>query len=69
VLQEGNPKLKDLVEFRDYLKVNTEDRNLYIELKKRLYSENKDNYAGYDSGKSETIIQIKTRAKEWGEKK
>lgn len=64
-LELGNPRIREYREFREYLKNNQEDRNLYIELKKRLYSEYAHNYEGYDSGKTVTIEAIKSRAHEW----
>ena len=65
VLQEGNPKIIVYREFRDYLRVNAQDRDLYIEVKKDLYAKYKDNYGEYDSGKTKTIDEIKMRAYEW----
>ncbi len=65
VLQEGNPKITAYREFRDYLRVHEQEKNLYIETKKKIYVENTTNYSGYDSGKAETIKAIKMRAHEW----
>lgn len=65
MLQEGNPKINDYKVFRDYLKVNKEDRELYIATKRKLYSLHHQNYPDYNSGKNELIEAIKTRAKEW----
>lgn len=67
VLELGNPNILAYREFREYLKVHEEDRNLYMETKKKLYAEHNENYRGYDSGKIETIEAIKKRAHEWAE--
>ncbi len=67
VLELGNPNIVAFREFREYLKVNEEDRNLYIETKKKLYTEHKQSYRGYDLGKTETIKAIKERAHKWAE--
>ena len=68
-LQEDNPKIAEYKNFRDYLQTNEADRNLYIATKRKLYAENHDNYANYDSGKKEVITGIKARAKQWAERK
>ena len=67
VLELGNQNIIAYREFREYLKVHEEDRNLYIETKKKLYVEHNQNYRGYDLGKTETIEAIKKRAHEWAE--
>jgi len=67
VLEIGNPKIVAYREFREYLKNNAEDRNLYIETKQTLYAKYEKNYGGYDSGKTGTIEAIKKRAHEWAE--
>ncbi|MDB5260397.1 MAG: hypothetical protein JWN37_628 [Candidatus Nomurabacteria bacterium] len=63
--QEGHPEIAETLLFRDYLRSNKEDRDLYIDTKRNLYAEHKDNYNGYDSGKKNIINEIKFRAKEW----
>lgn len=65
ILQEGNPKIKEYIVFRDYLTENVEDKELYIKTKRDLYSQHSENYASYDSGKGDVIQDIKQRAKEW----
>jgi GrpB-like predicted nucleotidyltransferase (UPF0157 family) len=64
-LQEGNPKVVEYKNFRDYLQDNKEDRDLYIATKRELYSKYSDNYADYDSGKKDVTAAIKARAKDW----
>ena len=64
-LQKGNPKISELKTFRDYLRANTEDRNLYIATKRELYSLHQDNYLNYFRGKENVINAIKARAKKW----
>ncbi len=68
-LEKGNPKIREYREFREYLKNNEEDRNVYIALKRSLYVEHPNNYGAYDSGKTDTINQIKFRAHEWAKHK
>jgi GrpB-like predicted nucleotidyltransferase (UPF0157 family) len=63
IFQEGHPQINQYREFRDYLRIDKEDRDLYISTKRNLYVANKENYEGYDSGKEEVIKAIKTRAK------
>ena len=65
VFPEGDPSRERYLNFRDYLRSHEEDRNLYISVKKSLYSENKENYEGYDSGKEDVIVDIRKRADEW----
>jgi len=65
ILQVGNPKIKEYKDFRDYLKTNTKDRELYIKTKKELYNQHSNNYADYDRGKRDVIQAIKLRAYEW----
>jgi GrpB-like predicted nucleotidyltransferase (UPF0157 family) len=66
-LEVGNPKIREYREFREYLNNNQQDRNVYIALKKALYAEHPKNYGAYDSGKTDTINQIKKRAHVWAE--
>jgi GrpB-like predicted nucleotidyltransferase (UPF0157 family) len=68
-LQEGNPKIEEYKAFRDYLRDNKADRNLYITTKRDLYSSYEDNYAAYDIGKKDVINAIKVRAKQWASEK
>jgi GrpB-like predicted nucleotidyltransferase (UPF0157 family) len=65
IFQEGNPRINDYKIFRDYLKTNKEDRELYISTKRKLFDLYKDNYAEYDGQKRNVVNEIKTRAKEW----
>jgi GrpB-like predicted nucleotidyltransferase (UPF0157 family) len=64
-LQFGNPKIQDYLTFRDYLRGNSGDRNLYIETKRKLYSLHHDDYAAYDNGKKEVIAAITDHARGW----
>lgn len=61
VFQKGQPKSEEDLKFRDYLRTHKEDRNLYISVKKDLYSKYHDNYSKYDSGKTDVIKEIKER--------
>jgi GrpB-like predicted nucleotidyltransferase (UPF0157 family) len=68
ILQEGNPKIVEYKNFRDYLQDNEEDRNLYIATKRELYSQYNDNYVEYERGKRAVIMAIKSRARDWSRK-
>ena len=67
IFQEGNPKIFDNTIVRDYLKENIEDKELYIETKRKLYSLYKDDYESYKTGKKEVVDAIEARAKKWAE--
>jgi GrpB-like predicted nucleotidyltransferase (UPF0157 family) len=64
-LQQGNPKIAEFKLFRDYLAKNKKERDLYIAVKKQLYSLYQDNYEAYDIGKKDIIAAIKSRARQW----
>ena len=68
-LQFGNPRIFEFKAFKDYLTANKEDRDLYIATKRELYFSHHNNYAEYDSGKSDIIDTINARAKQWATKK
>lgn len=68
IFEMGNPQLSILVNFRDYLRQSEEDRNLYISVKKDLYSKYADNFALYNNGKKEVIKTIIERANNWKQK-
>lgn len=65
VLPQGHPKINEYLNLRDYLRSHTQDRNLYIETKKKLYEQYSENYDAYDSGKNDVIKAIIQRANEW----
>lgn len=65
IFQEGHPAIEEDRLFRRYISTHEEDKNLYIETKRRLYAQHKDNYEGYDFGKAEVIRAIKSRARDW----
>lgn len=67
IFQEGHPAIEEDRLFRKYISTHEEDKNLYIETKRKLYAQHKDNYEGYDFGKTEVIRAIKSRARDWGE--
>jgi GrpB-like predicted nucleotidyltransferase (UPF0157 family) len=70
IVAEENPKIFEFINFREYLKVNKEEREKYIQLKRNLFSSHPNNYGEYISGKNEAIEEIKARAKKWaGENK
>lgn len=65
IFQEGHPEIEEDRLFRKYISTHEEDKNLYIETKRKLYAQHKDNYEGYDFGKVEVIRAIKSRARLW----
>ena len=65
IFQEGHQEIDECRIFRDYLRVNKEDRELYISTKRDLYALYRENYAGYDSNKKDIVNKIKVRAKKW----
>ena len=69
VFPQGHPKISEYLNLRDYLKNHKQDRDLYIETKKKLYQQHSENYAAYDSGKNEVIKTIIRRVNEWAQRK
>jgi GrpB-like predicted nucleotidyltransferase (UPF0157 family) len=65
ILEEGNAKINYYLIFRDYLRTHPSERDLYIGVKKDLYSKYSENYADYDGGKSDVILEIRGRAVDW----
>ncbi len=69
ILEQGNPKINSYINFRDYLRVNEEDRALYVATKTALYQQHGDSYANYDAGKKEVLEAIKSRANQWAQER
>lgn len=67
-LQKGNPRIEEYKTFRDYMRVNKKDRELYASTKGDLYASYRDNYAAYYSGKTGLLDSIQIRAKEWAKR-
>lgn len=65
IFQQGHPAIEEDRLFRRYISTHKEDRNLYIDTKRKLYAQHRDNYEGYDLGKKEVIGAIKDRAQKW----
>jgi GrpB-like predicted nucleotidyltransferase (UPF0157 family) len=65
ILPVGHPDIQMQINFRDYLRTHEEDQKLYMETKKSLYAQHRNDYGSYDSGKKEVIKDIKKRAKLW----
>lgn len=65
ILQKGNKKTEYYLIFRDYLRTHPEERDLYISIKRSLYSKHNDNYTSYDGGKKDVILEIRERALAW----
>lgn len=64
IFEDGHPRIKEYREFREYLRNNEEDKEKYIDIKKRLLNSGID-IKGYDKGKSEVVNEILKRAREW----
>lgn len=65
VKKQGDPEIESQLNFRNYLRNNEADRNLYMSIKEKLYREYPDNYSEYDTGKRDIINQIRERATLW----
>ncbi len=65
VFEKEHPEIYEILNFRNYLRANNLDRDLYISTKKSLYEKHAENYAGYNSGKGNVIREIKARANQW----
>ena len=65
VFQKDQPRNEEALNFRDYLRTHKEDRDLYMSIKKDLYSKHSNNYAKYDSGKGKVIKEINKRIEKW----
>ena len=61
IFQKDHPQIKETLMFRDYLRINEQERKLYIKTKRDLYRKHKDNYEEYGTGKKECIDGIKRR--------
>jgi len=65
ILPIGHPEIEKQLHFRDYLRENKTDRDVYSSVKRKLYEKYPDKYSAYDKGKEKTIKAIKKRAKQW----
>lgn len=65
VLPQGHPEISKYLNFRDYLRLNQADRDLYTAVKRELYQKFTDDYHHYDSGKKKVIESIRERAEKW----
>lgn len=63
IFPEGHPHIDEYRLFRDYLQSHAEERELYIQEKRRLYNLHSDNYEEYAVGKGGLIDEIKARAR------
>jgi len=60
---EGDPEIRDLLAFRDYLNAHPEDAKAYEALKKTLAERYADDRPSYTAGKHAFITDICSRAK------
>ena len=60
---EGDPEIRDLLAFRDYLNAHPEDAKAYEALKKTLAERYADDRPSYTAGKHAFIADICSRAK------
>lgn len=65
VYQDGHPKIQQYRDFRDYLTAVPTAKQRYMDLKMNLYNTYRDDYASYDSGKTDTIEVLKQEATTW----
>ncbi len=66
---EGSPEVfEDYKNFRDYLIANDSERQRYIDLKRKLYDQYKDDYPSYDAGKKQLIDELKQKTRTWARK-
>ena len=65
ILQEGDTKIDEYRIFRDYLRTHKDERDLYVQVKRDLYSKYKDSFNDYDNGKHNVITEIRERARAW----
>lgn len=68
ILQKDNERINYYLIFRDYLRTHPEERDLYTSVKRDLYSKHNNNYADYDGGKKDVILEIRERAIGWSKK-
>ncbi len=64
VIKKGSPKVLGHMYFRDYLIQNSDERNLYSEVKKMAYDKGSDRVE-YSKEKKDVLLLILKRAKNW----
>ncbi|MBL1434381.1 GrpB family protein [Candidatus Wolfebacteria bacterium] len=67
ILPKDNFEISEFKIFRDYLRNNIQDKELYINIKKELYALHDQNYPAYDAGKEGVVKAIIARAKVWSD--
>lgn len=65
ILECGNPEITPILYFRDYLRMNKNARERYVEKKKTLFNKYPENYEVYDSQKGEFVKKLLEEAREW----
>jgi GrpB-like predicted nucleotidyltransferase (UPF0157 family) len=69
IVLANNPEMQSSTNFRDYLSVNGQDRNLYINVKREAFEKFPDDYSSYGQSKKDTIKAIMARASKWAAEK
>ncbi len=67
ILPEGDPQAIDHVNFRDYLRIHPEERNLYSKTKRKAY-ESGANRIEYPERKKEVLVELLKKSKEWAKR-
>jgi GrpB-like predicted nucleotidyltransferase (UPF0157 family) len=65
IFPKSSLQIKDYLAFRDYLRMHTVERDLYMTIKQHLFTKYHDNFAAYDSEKGPLIKPIIERALVW----
>lgn len=65
IFAKESKQIPAYLEFRDYLRTHSEERELYEEIKLNLYTKHRDDFAAYDIEKGPLIKPIINRAHAW----
>lgn len=65
IFAKDSKQIPAFLEFRDYLRTNSGERELYEDIKLNLYSKYRDDFAAYDNEKDLLIKPIIERAHTW----
>jgi len=65
VYASGRPEARDYLDLRDWLRVSSDDRNLYATVKRRLAQQQWTDMNDYADAKTDVVLEILTRARTW----
>ncbi|MFX0074550.1 MAG: GrpB family protein [Candidatus Hermodarchaeota archaeon] len=65
IFQKGNPEIKRLLNFRNYMIAHPKEAQKYSRLKENLVREFSEDISGYIDGKDEFVKNIDKKAKNW----